>query len=75
MLKVHSFLGLIRLVKYLSQDHLLGKQRAVKFVVDAGTGTTAVGLGLGALCLGFVQNLSGEIHMRIALVSNVTKLC
>ncbi|XP_022151787.1 D-cysteine desulfhydrase 2, mitochondrial isoform X2 [Momordica charantia] len=47
-----ALLGLIRLVKYLSQDHLLGKQRAVKFVVDAGTGTTAVGLGLGALCLG-----------------------
>ncbi|PNY08730.1 1-aminocyclopropane-1-carboxylate deaminase-like protein [Trifolium pratense] len=26
--------------------------RAVKFVVDAGTGTTAVGIGLAALCLG-----------------------
>lgn len=48
----HSFIGLIRLVEYLSQDHLLGKQRVVKFVVDAGTGTTAIGLGLGALCLG-----------------------
>ncbi|XP_038893330.1 D-cysteine desulfhydrase 2, mitochondrial isoform X3 [Benincasa hispida] len=46
-----ALLGLIRLVKYLSQDHLFGKQR-VKFVVDAGTGTTAIGLGLGALCLG-----------------------
>ncbi|XP_022966679.1 D-cysteine desulfhydrase 2, mitochondrial isoform X2 [Cucurbita maxima] len=46
-----ALLGLIRLVNYLSQDHLLGKQRAIKFVVDAGTGTTAIGLGLGALCL------------------------
>ncbi|XP_023541196.1 D-cysteine desulfhydrase 2, mitochondrial isoform X2 [Cucurbita pepo subsp. pepo] len=47
-----ALLGLIRLVNYLSQDHLLGKQRAIKFVIDAGTGTTAIGLGLGALCLG-----------------------
>ncbi|KAE8023581.1 hypothetical protein FH972_009259 [Carpinus fangiana] len=37
---------------YLSQNHLLGTERPLKFVVDAGTGTTAVGLGLGALCLG-----------------------
>ncbi|XP_050947187.1 D-cysteine desulfhydrase 2, mitochondrial isoform X5 [Cucumis melo] len=47
-----ALLGLIRLVKYLSQDHLLGKHRVIKFVVDAGTGTTAIGLSLGALCLG-----------------------
>ncbi|XP_045818102.1 D-cysteine desulfhydrase 2, mitochondrial [Trifolium pratense] len=47
-----ALLGIIRLVQYLSQNHLLGKQRAVKFVVDAGTGTTAVGIGLAALCLG-----------------------
>ncbi len=26
----------------------------MRFVVDAGTGTTAVGLGLAALCLGCV---------------------
>ncbi|XP_058082000.1 D-cysteine desulfhydrase 2, mitochondrial isoform X2 [Magnolia sinica] len=44
--------GVIRLVKYLSQKHLFGKDRPIKLVVDAGTGTTAVGLGLGALCLG-----------------------
>lgn len=44
--------GLIRLVKYLSQDHILGKDQPLKIVVDAGTGTTAVGLGIGALCLG-----------------------
>lgn len=47
-----SFLGAIRLVHYLSQKHLFGKDQVVKIVVDAGTGTTAVGLALGALCLG-----------------------
>ncbi|XP_022726791.1 D-cysteine desulfhydrase 2, mitochondrial-like isoform X2 [Durio zibethinus] len=47
-----ALLGLLRLVDYLSQDHLLGRKRAFNFVVDSGTGTTAVGLGLGALCLG-----------------------
>ncbi|KAK3223516.1 hypothetical protein Dsin_010541 [Dipteronia sinensis] len=47
-----ALLGIFRLVQYLSQDHLFGKKRAVKLVVDAGTGTTAVGLGLGAMCLG-----------------------
>ncbi|KAG2708040.1 hypothetical protein I3843_05G157700 [Carya illinoinensis] len=47
-----AILGVIRLVHYLSQNHLLGKERALKLVVDAGTGTTAVGLALGALCLG-----------------------
>ncbi|KAE9604797.1 hypothetical protein Lal_00011080 [Lupinus albus] len=47
-----ALLGVIRLVEYLSQDHLFGKQRALKLVVDAGTGTTAVGLGVAALCLG-----------------------
>ncbi|XP_061350270.1 D-cysteine desulfhydrase 2, mitochondrial-like isoform X2 [Gastrolobium bilobum] len=52
ILIVNEGAGVIRLVEYLSQNHLLGKQRAIKFVVDAGTGTTAVGLGLAALCLG-----------------------
>ncbi|KAK4740710.1 hypothetical protein SAY87_024298 [Trapa incisa] len=47
-----ALLGMIRLLCYLSEDYLLGKERAVKLVVDAGTGTTAVGLGLGAICLG-----------------------
>ncbi|KAL5760044.1 hypothetical protein ACOSQ2_018882 [Xanthoceras sorbifolium] len=47
-----ALLGVFRLVQYLSQNHLLGKKKAVKLVVDAGTGTTAVGLGLGATCLG-----------------------
>ncbi|GMI99759.1 hypothetical protein like AT3G26115 [Hibiscus trionum] len=47
-----ALLGLFRLVDYLSQDHLLGKKKAFNFVVDSGTGTTAVGLGLGAMYLG-----------------------
>ncbi|XP_030516773.1 D-cysteine desulfhydrase 2, mitochondrial isoform X5 [Rhodamnia argentea] len=53
-LKTHasSVAGVIRLVHYLSQSHLLGKEKAMKFVVDAGTGTTAVGLGLGAIYFG-----------------------
>ncbi|GAB4840487.1 hypothetical protein Ancab_021256 [Ancistrocladus abbreviatus] len=48
---VVALLGVIRLVRYLSQGYVLG-ERPYNFVVDAGTGTTAVGLALGALCLG-----------------------
>lgn len=44
--------GVIRLVEYLSRDYVFGKNQRMKIVVDAGTGTTAVGLGIGALCLG-----------------------
>ncbi|MBA0656428.1 hypothetical protein Goklo_008786 [Gossypium klotzschianum] len=47
-----ALLGMFRLVDYLSQDHLLGKKRAFNFVVDSGTGTTAVGLGLAAMYIG-----------------------
>ncbi|KAH0923897.1 hypothetical protein HID58_023915 [Brassica napus] len=47
-----ALLGMFRLVKYLSEDHLLGKKSRVKFVVDAGTGTSAVGLGVAAMSLG-----------------------
>lgn len=43
---------MFRLVKYLSEDHLLGKKSRVRFVVDAGTGTSAVGLGVAAMSLG-----------------------
>lgn len=45
---------MMRLVKYLSQPHVFGKEQEIIFVVDAGTGTTAIGLALGALCLGYV---------------------
>ncbi|KAK4488795.1 hypothetical protein RD792_004584 [Penstemon davidsonii] len=44
--------GVMRLIQYLSQDHLFGKKNPLKIVVDAGTGTTAIGLALGAICLG-----------------------
>ncbi|PIN05651.1 D-cysteine desulfhydrase [Handroanthus impetiginosus] len=47
-----ALLGCMRLVQYLSQTHLFRQKCALKIVVDAGTGTTAVGLALGALCLG-----------------------
>lgn len=45
-------IGVIRLVHYLSQHHIFGKDQALKVVLDSGTGTTAVGLGIAALCLG-----------------------
>jgi hypothetical protein len=35
----------------LSQNHLLGKQRALKFVMGAGTSTTPVGVGLAVAAL------------------------
>lgn len=60
-------IGIIRLVQYLSQNHLLGKQRAMKFVVDAGTGTTAVGIGLAALFLGCGSVCSMLIFLKVFL--------
>ncbi|KAI5679289.1 hypothetical protein M9H77_10239 [Catharanthus roseus] len=53
-----GLLGVIRLVHCLSRKHLFGTDQMVKLVVDAGTGTTAVGLGLGALCLGLPWEVS-----------------
>lgn len=47
-----ALLGVVRLVEYLSQDHLFGKDQQLKIIIDAGTGTTAVGFGIGAMCLG-----------------------
>ncbi|GFQ04267.1 d-cysteine desulfhydrase 2 mitochondrial [Phtheirospermum japonicum] len=47
-----ALLGVMRLIKHLSENHLFGKKQALQIVVDAGTGTTAVGLALGALSLG-----------------------
>ncbi|XP_011086696.1 D-cysteine desulfhydrase 2, mitochondrial isoform X2 [Sesamum indicum] len=57
-----ALLGVVRLIQYLSQNHLFGKDQALNIVVDAGTGTTAVGLALGALCLGFGNILKGEVQ-------------
>ncbi|KAK9113571.1 hypothetical protein Syun_020368 [Stephania yunnanensis] len=53
-----ALLGLIRLVKYLSQVHLLGKVKPIDIVIDSGTGTTAVGLALGAICFGLPWEVS-----------------
>lgn len=50
------FVGVIRLVQYLSQNHVFGKEQALKIVIDAGTGTTAIGFALGAIFLGCVPN-------------------
>ncbi|XP_019249356.1 PREDICTED: D-cysteine desulfhydrase 2, mitochondrial isoform X2 [Nicotiana attenuata] len=47
-----ALLGVLRLVEYLSRDHLFGKEQPLEIIIDAGTGTTAIGLGIGAVCLG-----------------------
>ena len=39
----------MRLVDYISVMTLFGQDEKVHIVVDSGTGTTAVGLALGAL--------------------------
>ncbi|RLM94127.1 putative D-cysteine desulfhydrase 2, mitochondrial [Panicum miliaceum] len=48
---VQALLGVMRLVDYLSGTTLFGQDEKVHIVVDSGTGTTAVGLALGAVCL------------------------
>lgn len=79
-----GLLGAIRLVHYLSQKHLFGKDQVVKIVVDAGTGTTAVGLALGALCLGFPWEVSAVMladtleryrKREECLISEFCKIC
>ncbi|CAM8950804.1 unnamed protein product [Rhodiola kirilowii] len=47
-----ALLGVIRLVNHLSGINLFGNKKPMKLVVDAGTGTIALGLTLGAICLG-----------------------
>uniref|UniRef100_A0A0D9V4H9 D-cysteine desulfhydrase n=1 Tax=Leersia perrieri TaxID=77586 RepID=A0A0D9V4H9_9ORYZ len=49
---VQALLGVVRLVEYLYNLPSFQKHEKVHIVVDAGTGTTAVGLALGAVCLG-----------------------
>lgn len=61
-----GFLGVIRLVQYLSQNHVFGKEQALKIVIDAGTGTTAIGFALGAIFLG----LPWEVH-GVMLADNI----
>ncbi|CAH9117386.1 unnamed protein product [Cuscuta europaea] len=43
--------GAMRLVDYLSQEHLFGRNQPLRIIVDAGTGTTAIGLALGVVFL------------------------
>ncbi|XP_074309976.1 D-cysteine desulfhydrase 2, mitochondrial isoform X2 [Silene latifolia] len=47
-----ALLGILRLVQYLSQSHILGNKRPYNFVIDSGTGTTTIGFALGARILG-----------------------
>ncbi|KAL3501097.1 hypothetical protein ACH5RR_035546 [Cinchona calisaya] len=79
-----ALLGVIRLVQYLSQEHLFGNLQTVKIIVDAGTGTTAVGLGLGALCLGLpwevhavmlADTVEGYRKKEESLISEFRKIC
>ncbi|GMH31104.1 hypothetical protein Nepgr_032947 [Nepenthes gracilis] len=78
-----ALLGVIRLVQYLSQNHVLGN-RPYNFVVDAGTGTTAVGLGLGASCLGLpwkvtavmlADTVDGYRKQEKRLISDFKRYC
>ncbi|XP_047058634.1 putative D-cysteine desulfhydrase 2, mitochondrial isoform X1 [Lolium rigidum] len=57
---VQALLGVMRLVEHLSNLSSFQKDEEVHIVVDAGTGTTAVGLALGAVCLG--------LHWRVTAV-------
>lgn len=57
---VQALLGVMRLVEHLSNFSSFQKDEEVQIVVDAGTGTTAVGLALGAVCLG--------LHWRVTAV-------
>ncbi|XP_010250939.1 PREDICTED: D-cysteine desulfhydrase 2, mitochondrial isoform X2 [Nelumbo nucifera] len=79
-----ALLGIIRLVEYLSQTHLFGRDQPMKFIVDAGTGTTAIGLGLGAICLGLpweviavmlADTIEGYRKQEKRLISEFKMLC
>ncbi|URE15013.1 hypothetical protein MUK42_36458 [Musa troglodytarum] len=70
--------GLIRLVKYLSQAHIFGRDQQIVLVLDSGTGTTAIGLALGIIYFGaydaraeyFVALLISLPHSINGLVDN-----
>ncbi|RLN24746.1 putative D-cysteine desulfhydrase 2, mitochondrial [Panicum miliaceum] len=62
---VQALLGAMRLVDYLSGTTLFGQDEKVHIVVDSGTGTTAVGLALGARSFSNIQ--STKRKMRGAL--------
>lgn len=54
-----ALLGLIRLIDYLAQPSVFGRKQSLQIVVDSGTGTTAVGLALGALLLRLPWKVTG----------------
>lgn len=56
-----ALLGLIRLIDYLAQPSVFGRKQSLQIVVDSGTGTTAVGLALGALLLRLPWKVTGVI--------------
>ncbi|CAK9137353.1 unnamed protein product [Ilex paraguariensis] len=74
-----GLLGVFRLVQYLSENHLLGKEQ-----VNAGTGTTAVDLGLGAMSLGLpwevtpvmlADTIDGYRKQEERLISEFCRCC
>ncbi|KAF8399825.1 hypothetical protein HHK36_015697 [Tetracentron sinense] len=79
-----GLLGLIRLAEYLSQPHLFGKERDLNIVVDAGTGTTAIGLAIGAICVGLpwevtavmlADTIDGYKKQEKRLISDFKRCC
>ncbi|KAL3688405.1 hypothetical protein R1sor_014714 [Riccia sorocarpa] len=56
-----ALLGVIRLVRYLSQPTRFGAEEPLHMVVDTGTGTTAVGVALGVALLGLPWKVTGVI--------------
>ncbi|KAF0917816.1 hypothetical protein E2562_021486 [Oryza meyeriana var. granulata] len=81
---VQALPGVIRLVDYLYNLSSFQKYEKVHIVVDAGTGTTAVGLALGAACLGLhwrvtavmlADTLERYKEREKSLISDFKKLC
>ncbi|CAA7395576.1 unnamed protein product [Spirodela intermedia] len=81
---VVGLLGVIRLVKCLSENYVIGKEEKVTIVLDAGTGTTAVGLAIGAVCLGLpwkvvavmlAETIEGYKRREKVLISDFKRIC
>ncbi|KAF8676222.1 hypothetical protein HU200_047093 [Digitaria exilis] len=74
---VQALLGVMRLVDYLSGLTLFGQDEKVHIVVDSGTGTTAVGLALGAwrvTAIMLADTLERYRQQEKSLVSDFEKL-
>ncbi|KAL6839862.1 hypothetical protein ACP4OV_029672 [Aristida adscensionis] len=78
---VQALLGVMRLVEYLSGLASFGQDEKVHIVVDAGTGTTAVGLALGALlqwkvtAVMLADTLERYKEQEKLLISDFKRLC